>query len=105
MLRYRDRVVGIDSDSSDGYKRVSSKYDNRFISKHLAGDYVANILAYRKDPHIVVSVDAVSDPTIQPLDVVGLVDEGLGFTSADKFFVANINYTATAIMKLRIVKI
>lgn len=75
----RDQSRAVDETSVLNNQRAARPFDNRFVRRQNAPDYAANILAWRKDRHDIVRIDAMSDPNYQPLMRCTLTDVGLGY--------------------------
>jgi hypothetical protein len=101
----RDKTWTVDDVSVAAHKRVSKNFDNRFIVKQIAGDYAANILAWRKDRHDVVRIEAVSDPNYRPLLRCTLRDENMGYAGTETFQIMGVEHRRHQPSNLVLVKV
>jgi hypothetical protein len=85
-----DKIVATDLTSIAEYQRARGSFENRFITRLLANDFLNAVLAYRKNPHPVVQVEAFFDATFQPLQTCRLL--ALGFDAADEFMIAGLSH-------------
>jgi hypothetical protein len=86
----RDKIELSDATAILNYQRAVAEFDNRFVTRDCAVDYLSRILAYCKSPHANVEVLAMSDPGFMPILTMRLISPELGYDIGDEFLIAQV---------------
>uniref|UniRef100_A0A6M3J991 Uncharacterized protein n=1 Tax=viral metagenome TaxID=1070528 RepID=A0A6M3J991_9ZZZZ len=105
QLDERDRVEVRDTTSQATYQRSSMDVDNRFAERRLLVDLAGKVLAWRKDPHSVVKIEAPFDPAYQPLKTAHLVDPTLALTAADDWMIVGLRHKDRSMSELDLMRL